>query len=99
MTLTTLRLFAIIMMSSLVDTFATLRYIERGGEEWNPFMQLLIEHDPILFILGKLFLTGFGMWVLIHFYHRRILANLGVQCILWAYWMLLMYHLYLILTL
>ncbi|MBI3771509.1 MAG: hypothetical protein HY272_02235 [Gammaproteobacteria bacterium] len=49
-----------------VDAAMTLNLISSGiATEVNPFMQLLIERDVMLFITAKFVLTGLGLMILI----------------------------------
>lgn len=60
-----------VMLLSATDAFFTLRLLERGGVELNPFMRILIDRDTFLFVSIKLMLTGLGLLLLV--YTSRIL--------------------------
>jgi hypothetical protein len=60
-----------VMAMSAADAFLTLRLLERGAVEANPFMRLLIDTDVQWFVSVKLTLTGLGLMLLV--YTSRIL--------------------------
>lgn len=60
-----------VMMMSATDAFLTLRLLERGAVEANPFMRVLIDTDIQWFVGIKLILTGLGLMLLV--YTSRVL--------------------------
>ena len=60
-------LFSCIVLFSIIDCFMTLELLSRGIEEFNPFMNALIEKNTTLFIWVKLLMTYFfTLMLLIH---------------------------------
>lgn len=55
-----------VMLLSVTDAFLTLRLLERGAIEINPFMRILIDHDTLVFVSTKLALTGVGLLLLVY---------------------------------
>lgn len=54
-----------ILVMSLLDAYFTLRVLELGATEANPIMAYLIERGDWAFVMGKLALTGGGVFLLI----------------------------------
>lgn len=53
-----------ILMLNLVDLVSTIASIEIGlAEELNPLMAYAYSVSPALFVLLKVFLVGFGLWI------------------------------------
>lgn len=51
-----LNVLAIIFLSAF-DAFFTLKILERGGIEVNPFMLSLLAYDTQIFVIGKMGIT------------------------------------------
>ena len=83
-----------------VDAFFTLTILDRGGEELNPFMELLLGLNQAWFIAIKLLVTAAGLAVLVVHYHFRWLKYFKVQYIIYAllacYVVLVNYEIYLL---
>lgn len=83
-----------------VDAFFTLTILERGGEELNPFMDMLLGLNQIWFIAVKLLVTAAGLAVLVVHYHFRWLNFFKVQYIIYVllacYIVLVNYEIYLL---
>ena len=60
-----------VMAMSATDAFLTLRLLEHGAVEANPFMRVLIHADIQWFVGIKLTLTGLGLMLLV--YTSRVL--------------------------
>ncbi len=73
-----------IMLLCLMDAVNTLYLLQRGAEELNPVMDLLIQRDPQLFIACKLMLTGLGMIMLMAYHDARIGIGIRVRSILYG---------------
>lgn len=82
----------LLMISSLIDGLATLTFIHKGGEEFNPLMETLILLDPALFLLTKGIMTGIGVWFLLKMSQQYSWAKRGIFCILFLYWIILVIH-------
>ena len=54
-----------IMILSSLDAFLTLRLIDRGATEANPFMATLMGEGTMAFAASKMFLTGLSVLILV----------------------------------
>ena len=63
-----------IMILSSMDAFFTLNILEKGGEELNPFMAVLIEDSVSKFIALKLALTSLAL-ILLTMHHNVLLTE------------------------
>jgi hypothetical protein len=50
-----------ILMLNLLDAFATLRHLEHGAQELNPFMLALLHRGAIQFLVVKHLLASAGV--------------------------------------
>jgi hypothetical protein len=57
----TARLCVAILALNLLDAFATLRHLEHGATELNPFMQALLNHGAAHFLIVKHLLASAGV--------------------------------------
>ncbi len=73
-----------IMLLCLMDAINTLHLLQRGAEEINPLMDLLIQQDHQLFIVCKLMLTGLGMIMLMAYHNAKIGMGIRVRSILYG---------------
>lgn len=91
-----------LLVLSGVDAFLTLDLLERGGEEINPLMRLLLNLDVGVFFYTKLGLTALGLAVLLVHSHFKWLRLVSVSHVLWmlfaGYAVLIHYELYLLYT-
>lgn len=89
-----------LLLLSGVDAFLTLSLLERGGEELNPLMRLLLDIDIGVFFYTKLGLTALGLAVLLTHCHFRWLRLVRVSQVLWllfaGYAALIHYEIYLL---
>jgi hypothetical protein len=84
-------LAVVVYVSSLLDAFLTLRYLEAGGSEANPLMQLALAYGPTVFVALKLSLTGVAVWVLAA-HQQWPLAVRGLYGLALGYGVVLVYH-------
>ena len=56
----------------VVDVYATLTLLQRGGQELNPVMRVLIETDVWLFFIFKYMVTAAGLLVLLSYKNFRL---------------------------
>lgn len=56
----------------VVDVYATLTILQRGGSELNPVMRALIEADVWLFFIFKYVITAGGLLVLLSYKNFRL---------------------------
>ncbi|MDH5546886.1 MAG: DUF5658 family protein [Gammaproteobacteria bacterium] len=89
-----------ITLLCVADAFFTLNIIDRGGEEVNPFMRMLLEKDVVLFFSVKFSITSICLLFTIVHKHFRILSMISGYHILYAvfmlYALLIYYELYLL---
>jgi hypothetical protein len=50
-----------ILALNLLDAFATLRHLEHGATELNPFMKMLLDHGAAQFLIVKHILASLGV--------------------------------------
>ncbi len=67
-----------VMTMSAADAFLTLRLLERGAVEANPFMRMLIDTDVQWFVGIKQVLTGLGLMLLVYTSRVRLFRRLRV---------------------
>ena len=91
-----------IMLLSAADAVFTLRLLQMGAKEVNPFMDLLINIDQGLFAVVKLIITAFGVIVLVVHVKFRLFRVLNTSIFLYgifpAYLCLVIYELTLLAT-
>ena len=61
----------------VVDIYATLTLLSKGGSELNPFMRHLIDTNVWLFFIIKYFLTAAGLFVLLSYRNFKFLGELS----------------------
>jgi len=66
-----------ILSLNLLDAFATLRHLEHGAEELNPFMQALLHHGARSFLVVKHTLASAGV-IGIALYPERRAAQIAL---------------------
>jgi len=68
----TLRYICIgILLLSTVDAFFTLRLIDKGGSELNPFMAYLLSINIDCFVFVKFIMTAMSLFILVAHFHFR----------------------------
>lgn len=68
----------------VTDAYLTLLILERGGEEVNPVMRWLLEHDSQAFLLVKLALTAGCVAFVIAHKRFRLWRRISGYQILWS---------------
>jgi hypothetical protein len=85
-----------ILLLSVADAFLTMTLLTVGAEEANPFMAYILNHQPQLFALIKMGLTGAGVLVLVAVARARLFrimrAGFVLQGIFVAYVALIAYE-------
>ncbi len=85
-----------LMTMSATDAFLTLRLIEHGAVEANPFMRVLIDADIQWFVVIKLTMTGLGLMLLVYtsrvLLFRRIRVGLLITGFFCSYACLICYE-------
>ena len=90
-----------IMLLCIADAFFTLTILDKGGEEVNPFMKVLLERDILLFFIVKFVLTSvFLIFAVIHKHFKLFNRITGYQILYGVFVMyvvLILYEIYLLL--
>jgi hypothetical protein len=80
-----------IFMLNILDAFFTLRWLEMGGGEGNPLMDMLIQTNVQIFLLQKCVVVG--LWLVILVIHKNFrIARVGLWTALILYTGILFYH-------
>lgn len=86
-----------LVVLNLADGLLTLLHVQRGAMELNPFMGLLLEQGPLVFLVGKYLLVAAAALVIAAHAKER-LALVGLRFVLLpAYGMVATYQLVLLL--
>jgi hypothetical protein len=70
---------------SCLDAFFTLRLLERGAIELNPFMAMAIDHGTLAFTVSKLFMTAVGILMLVFLSRSRFFDRVRTGLFLTAF--------------
>jgi Domain of unknown function (DUF5658) len=75
-------LLFLVLGASALDALCTLLFLQRGGQEANPFMAFVLGYGQTSFVGLKMALTGLGAWFLVaHYYfpvaYRALLGLAG----------------------
>jgi hypothetical protein len=81
-----------ILILNMVDAFATLRHLEYGAEELNPFMQAMLRRGAEPFLFVKHLLASVGV-IGIALYPERRAAQVALWILLPVYAALGLYQL------
>jgi hypothetical protein len=80
-----------VFILNILDAFFTLRWLQMGGGEGNPLMDMLIQSSDLLFLLQKCVVVGF--WLVILVIHKNFrIARVGLWASLVLYTLILLYH-------
>jgi hypothetical protein len=82
-----------VLALNVFDALATLTWVSVGiAKEANPLMDVLIDHSPSLFLLGKMMLVSIGCLIL--WKNRAAKVTLSVsRALVVIYTVLALYHL------
>jgi len=84
------------MLMSSLDAFMTLRLIDLGAYEANPFMAAMMERGTTNFAVIKMLMTGFGILALVFLaramFFRRIRTGLLLTAFFSVYATLICYE-------
>ncbi|HEC15100.1 MAG TPA: hypothetical protein ENI99_00775 [Sedimenticola sp.] len=72
-----------ILLLCILDAHNTLRLLEMGAREVNPFMDVLIRQSPRLFVMCKFLLTGFGIILLMAYHNARTIIGIRARAALY----------------
>jgi hypothetical protein len=81
-----------ILLLNLVDAFATLRHLEHGAEELNPFMHALLRRGALHFLVVKHLLASIGV-LGIALYPRQRASAVALYVLFPIYFLLAVYQL------
>ena len=88
-------LLVLILVLNILDAFFTLRWIQQGGAEANPFMAYMLELGDGFFLAQKCFVVG--IWLIVLTVHKNFrLAQIGLYSLAAVYSLLLVGHIVLI---
>ncbi len=80
-----------VLVLNVLDAFFTLRWLEMGGGEGNPLMDMLIKSSDMLFLLQKCVVVG--LWLVVLIVHKNFrVARMGLWGALALYVGILFYH-------
>jgi hypothetical protein len=80
-----------VLGASVLDALCTLLFLQRGGQEANPVMALVLSYGHTPFVGIKMALTGIGAWFLVaHYYYP--MAYKGLLGLAGGYIGLLLLH-------
>jgi hypothetical protein len=80
-----------ILVLNILDAFFTLRWLDMGGGEGNPLMEMLLRSSDVLFLLQKCVVVG--LWLVILVIHKNFrIARWGLWGALALYTAILFYH-------
>ncbi len=74
-----------IMVMSSLDAFMTLRLIDLGAYEANPFMAAMMERGTTSFAVTKMLLTGFGILALVFLARAMFFQRIRTGLLLTAF--------------
>jgi Domain of unknown function (DUF5658) len=80
-----------VLGASALDALCTLLFLQRGGQEANPFMAFVLGYGQTPFVGIKMALTGIGAWFLVAF-HYFPMAYTGLLGMAGGYMGLLLIH-------
>jgi hypothetical protein len=79
---------------NIFDAFCTLIWLQRGGSEGNPLMDLAIQAGNSVFLFQKCVVAG--LWLLVLLVHKNFrIARIGLWVLLGVYGTLAAYHAFL----
>ena len=80
-----------VFLMNVADAFLTLLWLERGGQEANPFMDFFLDIGPGAFLVQKCGIVG--IWLVILLVHKNFrFARLGLYASLVVYAALMLVH-------
>ena len=85
----------LVLIGSILDAYLTILHLQRGGREVNPLMVFALQHGYGVFIGVKIAVTCAGAWVLAA-HQQFLLAWKALHGLAGVYFLLLIYHLLLI---
>lgn len=95
-----LLIILLILMMCVADSYLTLTLLQHGGEELNPIMKALIEHDVGVFFYSKYAVTACSLIILLMHKNARVFGAVSGHQILFtvllAYALLISYEIRLV---
>lgn len=74
----------LILLMSVADAHLTLVLLGSGGDELNPLMRMLIEHDVRSFVFGKYVITAGSLMLLLMHKNVTLLGSVSGMHVLFA---------------
>jgi hypothetical protein len=90
-------LLLFVLGASALDALCTLVFLQRGGQEANPFMAFALSYGHTSFVGLKMALTGISGWFLVA-HHYFPMAYRGLLGMAGGYTALLFLHVVLLLS-
>jgi len=91
-----------ILILCVLDALLTLKLLQHGGKELNPFMAVLIEKDALLFLISKISITAINLIILLVHKNFHVFGNFKLRYIIYSifalYFILILYEVYLYLN-
>jgi hypothetical protein len=88
-----------IMLLCVSDAFFTLKILQQGGVELNPIMAVLIQKDPVLFLVVKFSITAVNLIILLVHKNFQLYGNFKLRYLIYfvffLYFVLILYEIYL----
>ena len=90
-----------ILILCITDAILTLKLLQHGGIEMNPFMAYLIKKDAALFLIVKILITSVNVVILLVHKNFHVFGNLKISYIIYSvffiYFLLILYEIFLFL--
>ena len=90
-----------ILILCVLDALLTLKLLQYGGEELNPFMAVLIEKDALLFLISKISITAINLIILLVHKNFHVFGSFKLRYVIYSifflYFLLILYEIYLFL--
>jgi len=86
-------LLLLIILLSVFDGWFTIFFVEKGAQEINPFMNILIGYGNIYFFTVKYVATALGLLILC-ICKNLFIARIGILFILFLYLAVFTHHIY-----
>jgi len=75
-------LITLILLLCVLDAYYTLKILQEGGKELNPFMLLIMDKNPVLALVIKYLITAGGIGILIIFKNFVVFGRVRVSSLI-----------------
>jgi Fe2+ transport system protein B len=72
-------LITLILLLCVLDAYFTLKILQEGGKELNPFMLRIMEKNPVLALVVKYLITAAGIGILVVFKNFVVFGRIRVS--------------------